>query len=114
MDTRRNDKAAGITFYMWERQGRETRGEAAYNARKLHLDGRVSLTLATNQYKYGDELIAQVYSKEKGRVLDRQADGYGRIQVYLGTADLETAEMLIQIANQIKELHAHRADSADH
>jgi hypothetical protein len=102
IDTRKNDMAHGITFYMWEREVKDGRGEAAYNSKKLHLDGIVSLTLALNQHKYGDELIAQIFTKNNGVVKERRADGYNRIQVYLGIADENTATMLEEIAKQIR------------
>lgn len=100
-DTRRDDMAHGITFDMWERRMAETRGEAAYGASKFHLDGKVSLTLARNQHKYGDELIAQVYGPA-GRFSLRRASNYSRVQVYLGKADEETAAALEQIAQSIR------------
>jgi hypothetical protein len=102
VDTRKNDMAHGITFHMWERSIQNGRGEAAYKNRKLHLDGLVSLTLANNQWRYGDELIAQVFSKEIGIVRERRADDYNRIQVYLGKADIQTAEMLEDMARVIR------------
>jgi hypothetical protein len=104
-DTRKDDMAHGITFHMWEREAKDCRGESAYKSRKLHLDGLVSLTIAQGQHKYGDELIAQVFSKDDGIVRDRRADGYNRIQVYLGQADLYTAQMLEDIAKQIREIY---------
>lgn len=110
-DTRQGDMAHGITFHMWEREAENCRGESAYNTRKLHLDGQVSLTLAQNQHKYGDELIAQVYSKDPGIVRDRRASGYNRIQVYLGQADLHTAQMLEDIAKQIREIHVQKQET---
>jgi hypothetical protein len=103
-DTRSNDMAHGITFYMWEREAKDCRGESAHENQKLHLDGMVSLTLAQNQYKYGDELIAQVFSKDSGIVRERRANGYNRIQVYLGQANLETAEMLEAVAKTIRNI----------
>ena len=102
VDIRKNDMAHGITFKMWERDIENGRGESTYKNRKLHLDGTVSLTLAINQWKYGDELIAQVFSKENGLVKERRADGYHRIQVYLGKADIHTATMLEEIASNIR------------
>ena len=98
--------AHGITFKMWERDIKNGRGESAYNNKKLHLDGTVSLTLAINQWKYGDELIAQVFSKDQGLVKERRSDGYNRIQVYLGKADISTAEMLEEIAINIRNQSA--------
>ena len=110
-DTRQGDMAHGITFYMWERQAKDCRGESAYNTRKLHLDGQVSLTIAQGQHKYGDELIAQVFSKEPGIVRERRASGYNRIQVYLGKADFHTAQMLEDIAKQIREIHVQKQET---
>lgn len=104
IDRRQNDMAHGITFFMWEREIENGRGEAAHEDKKLHLDGLVSLTIAENQWKYGDELIAQVFSKEPGLVKVRRANGYNRIQVYLGRADIDTAEMLEEIAAKIREI----------
>ena len=95
--------AHGITFHMWERSMENCRGEVAYKDRKMHLDGRVSLTLALNQHKYGDELIAQVYGKD-AKVRERRASGYNRIQVYLGVIDEGTAEMLEQMAKTIRNI----------
>ena len=104
-DTRRGDMAHGITFDMWEREMKNCRGEAAYEDKKFHLDGKVSLTLAQNQYKYGDELIAQVYGNA-GIFRERRASNYCRVQVYLGKADLETAKALEDIAKAIREKEA--------
>ena len=101
-DTRHGDMAHGITFKMWERQMKDCRGEATYSDKKMHLDGKVSLTLAQDQYKYGDELIAQVYGAN-ARILDRRASKWQRIQIYLGEADLETAQALEDIAKAIRE-----------
>jgi hypothetical protein len=99
--------AHGILFHMWERSGGNIRGEAAHNGRKLHLDGRCAMTLAVGQYKYGDELIAQIYGPANlARVAARRADNYSRIQVYLGPADLQTATILEDIARSIRELNA--------
>lgn len=102
-DTRQNDMAHGITFHMWERSMENCRGEVAYKTKKLHLDGRVSLTIAQNQHKYGDELIAQVYGTAV-EVKERRADKYNRIQIYLGQADEHTAEALEQIARTIRHM----------
>jgi len=103
-DKRKNDMAHGITFHMWERKTEHSRGEAAYKGKKLHLDGWVSITIAENQWKYGDEIIMQVFTKEDGKVLPRRADGYNRIQIYLGEADLNTAETFEWIAAQIRKI----------
>lgn len=108
-DTRSGDMAHGITFKMWERQMQNCRGEATCSDKKIHLDGKVALTLAQNQYKYGDELIAQVFGTN-ARVLERRASKWQRIQVYLGEANLETAEALEQIAKSIRQRHQEQAE----
>lgn len=86
---------------MHERQTGATRGEAAVNGRKMHVDGKVSMTLALDQKKYGDELIAQVYAKEF-RVENRKDDSWVRVQVFLGPADLDAATMLERLARDIR------------
>lgn len=106
-DTRRGDMAHGITFHMWERSMENCRGEVAYKTKKLHLDGRVSLTIAEGQHKYGDELIAQVYGTAV-EIKERRADRYNRVQIYLGQADEQTAEALEQIARTIRSLLAQK------
>ena len=101
-DKRKNDKAHGITFHMWERDGEQVRGEWSGQGTKALVDGRCSLTIATDQYKYGNELIAQIYTKNMPIVSERQADNYTRVQIYLGKADLETAEALEEMAQLIR------------
>lgn len=105
-DTRQGDKAHGITFHMWERAGDQVRGEWSGQGVKSLVDGRCSLTLATNQYRYGHELIAQIYTRNDPIVTCRQADGWTRIQAYMGYPDLGTANTLDQIAHQIRRLNA--------
>lgn len=102
---RRNDggKAHGITFIMQERNAGNVRAEVALTHRKLHANGTAALTLALGQWKYGDELIAQLFTRETPKIMDRQADGWIRVQIYLGTADLDTAAMLERIAADIRE-----------
>jgi len=102
IDKRENDMAHGITFVMHERRGGQVRAEVAAGPRKLHADGVASLTLALDQYKYGDELIAQLFTKDVHRVEDRRADGWTRVQIFLGTADEQTAAMLDLLARQIR------------
>jgi len=104
----KQNMADGITFYMWERFMENCRGETAYRDRKMHLDGKVSLTIAQGQTKYGDELIAQVYGSE-AKILERRASGYNRIQVFLGTIDESTAKMLEQAALTIRNILEQRA-----
>lgn len=102
VDTRSGDMAHGITFVMHELLTENTRGEAARGSKKLHVSGFASLTLALNQHKYGDELIAQVFSQGEGFVTDRRADGWTRVQVFLGPADIGAAEMLEAVAKEIR------------
>lgn len=100
-DLRQGDMAHGITFVMYEGDT-AGRGEAAIGSRKVHLDGRASLTLALNQTRYGDELIAQVFTAAEPRVADRRAAGWNRLQIFLGPADLEAATMLERLAADIR------------
>jgi hypothetical protein len=101
--------AAGITFVMFERTWNNVRGEVASGAKKMHLDGVASLTLALDQHKYGDEFIAQLYTTTPAREMERRADGWSRCQVYFGPADLETAQVLEDIAGEIRARVAQRA-----
>jgi len=103
IDTRANDMAHGITFHMWERTMENCRGEAAFDTKKLHLEGKVSLTLAENQHKYGNELIAQIFGTGV-EIKDRRDPKYNRIQVYLGQFDEKTAVMLEDMAKTIREI----------
>lgn len=105
-DTRRGDMAHGITFVMYERHTENTRGEAAINARKVHVSAKASLTLALGQHKYGDEIIAQIYTKNPADVVlrDRRADGYARVQVYLGPVDAELLKMLEQLTAEVRRI----------
>jgi len=95
----------GMTYVMFERQGRNVRAEVAEGRRKLHADGTASITLALDQWKYGDELIAQLYTRQPTREKERlpRENGWTRIQVFLGPADLETAATLERIAARIRE-----------
>jgi hypothetical protein len=87
---------------MEERAGGQVRAEVAVGERKLHADGVASLTLALDQHRYGDELIAQLFTRSPHRTADRRADGWTRVQVYLGSADADTAEMLERLAWRIR------------
>ena len=72
----------GIDFIMYQSQ-EETRGEATKDNTKYHLTGTPSLTQALNQYKYGDEVIIQVYNKIGSTIArERVADNYERFQVF--------------------------------
>lgn len=103
-DKRSGDMAHGITFVMYERQTTETRAEVAdMHGTKWHLDGPTSLTLALDQRKYGDELIAQVWTKGDFVGHLRKSDEYTRVQIFLGPADLDTAETLEGIAEEIRK-----------
>lgn len=103
VDRREGDMAHGITFVMLERQGPTTRGEVTVGQQKIHLDGTCSLTLALNQTKYGDELIAQMYSEGEPRILERRSARWQRVQIYLGPADLGTAAVLERLAQVIRK-----------
>lgn len=94
--------AHGILFVMQERRGANIRAEVAAGPRKLHADGTASLTLAFDQWKHGDELIAQLFTQEPHRTAERRADGWTRVQIYLGPADEETAAVLEAIAADIR------------
>lgn len=72
----------GIRFKMFE--SKNARGEFSNPGWKYHLDGKFSITVARNQYKYGDELILQVYSPPEKKIKKRQrvrAD-YNRVQIF--------------------------------
>ena len=99
-DKRSGDKAHGITFVMAESS--RARGEVAVGARKLHADGVGSLTLAFDQYRYGDELIAQLYTQEAHRVLAREADGWMRLQIFLGRVDASMLAALEHLVVQVR------------
>lgn len=105
VDKREGDMAHGITFHMAETTGENVRGEFAVQGKKFHLDGIASLTIAEGQHKYGNELIAQLYTRELPTVRGRQADGYTRVQVYLGPADEQTATALEWVAQTIRNLN---------
>lgn len=101
-DKRSGDMAHGITFIMHEREGKGIRSEVTVNDKKIHTDGRVSITLALDQHKYGDELIFQMFSRSEPRILERRADGWNRVQIYAGIIDEDTADSLIAIATEIR------------
>ena len=106
VDKRQNDMAHGITFFMLEREIPEdgrAGGECSVKDRKVMLRGKVSMTLAFGQEKYGDELIAQVYTDDRPRVEPRRSSEWSRVQVYLGPADLETATALEILARRIRD-----------
>lgn len=101
VDKRSGDMAHGITFVMHERSAPNVRAEVAIDDRKAHVDGIGALTLAFDQHKYGNELIAQIYTRNPVRLLERRADGWTRVQIYLGHADEDTAAELVAIASEI-------------
>lgn len=72
----------GIRFKMYQGNA-NSRAEAAIKSGKLHLVGQPSLTQALDQYKYGDEIIIQVYN-ESGSTTQRSRvnKNYDRIQVF--------------------------------
>ncbi len=63
--------------------------EYAVGLDKWHLSGKLSITIAKNQYKFGDELIIQVYSKDKAVRKDRVNSNYNRIQVFMKIPEFE-------------------------
>ena len=103
VDQRVAGPSHGITFIMHERWGDNIRAEAAISTHKLHALGCSSLTLAWDQYKFGNELIAQLYTNGPIQTLPRQANGWTRVQIFLGQADLHTAETLEAIAAEIRQ-----------
>lgn len=105
-DTRTGDMAHGITFHMNETSGHNVRGEFSAGPYKFLIDGTASLTIAEGQHKYGDELIAQLYTRGTPDLKPRRADGYTRVQVYLGPANEATAQMLENMANTIRQIGA--------
>jgi hypothetical protein len=100
VDTRKGDTAGGVTFTMLERP--RGRAEVAVKDRKLMVDGVASLTIQRGSYRYGDELQAQLYTREPHRVEGRKSDGWSRIVVYLGPLDLALAEGLEELAQNIR------------
>ena len=72
----------GIKFTMFECM--EARGESADLDGKKHLDGKGSITLALNQYKYGDEVIFQVYADPGSMIKKKRVNSnYDRIQIFI-------------------------------
>lgn len=72
----------GIDFTMYVTD-QIYRGEAVLGNKKLHLTGIPSLTKAIGQYKYGDEVIVQIYNKS-GSVIEKERlnENYDRIQIF--------------------------------
>lgn len=104
VDKRSGDMAHGITFVMEERAANNVRAEVAIGTRKLHVPGCAALTLALGQHRYGDELIAQMFTNERVEFLARRENnGWSRVQIYMGPADIGTAEMLERVAAEIRE-----------
>jgi hypothetical protein len=92
----------GITFTMYECRDAETRnGEVALdNCKHVLRKQTLSVTVADNQYKYGDEIIVQAYAP-KGSMLsqpmDRVKDTYNRIQVFFPKAEfLEICRKILE------------------
>jgi hypothetical protein len=101
-DNVRHGAAHGIRFVMYERATEATGGEIADGPYKKNVKGKVSMTLACNQWMYGDELIAQIFCRDAFSSTSRVSNGWSRVQVYLGKADLETADMLETLAGEIR------------
>lgn len=87
----------GITFTMYETElGRNA--EAALQGGKYLLNGKQSVTIADGQYKYGDEVIIQVYNVPGSLVLkERVAETYDRIQIFFKKVDfLELCKQILE------------------
>ncbi len=108
-----NGYAAGITFHHWEIPTYANgRSEYAVGSDKAFLDGVPSLTIALDQYKYGDELLVNVYTDELPRVVERNPSPWNRLQVYLGPADdVRVAEMLEDVARLIRQRASERGNA---
>ena len=76
----------GIKFTMYECG--VSRGECAGQIGKFHLDGKSSVTCADGQYKYGDEVIIQIFA-QAGTMTKRERvnDNYDRVQVFFKKKD---------------------------
>lgn len=72
----------GINFTMFESTFKDGHAEAAMKIGKCVTKGLPSITKAYNQYKYGDEIIAQCYSSEDIVLRERVNENYNRIQVF--------------------------------
>jgi len=72
----------GIDFTMYQAEA-PTNGEAALRGKRHILRGTPSITKAIGQYKYGDEVIVQVFN-EPGSVITKKrvAENYDRIQIF--------------------------------
>lgn len=105
--------AAGITFHHWEIPTYANgRSEYAVGSDKSFLDGVPSLTVALDQYKYGDELLVNVYTGAEPRVVERNPSPWNRLQVYLGPADdVRVAEMLEDVARLIRQRASERGSA---
>ena len=96
----------GITYRNYEFHGYEN-GRAAYECgdTSIKIDAVPSLVIAEGQYKYGAELLANVYLDDAAlqRIEPRNNSRYVRLQVWIAPADnIETAEALEHMATQIR------------
>ena len=104
----------GINFTMY--QGiNDSRAEAATQLGKFHLTGKPSITEALNQYKYGDEVIIQIYNTP-GSVIKktRVNEKWDRLQVFFKRdvfieickqflKDISSSE-IVEVKKELKEL----------
>lgn len=73
----------GIKFTMFEANEALGHGEVAVKGGKYTLQGTPSVTKAYNQYKFGDEIIVQVYgSLDSATRRERVTENYDRVQVF--------------------------------
>lgn len=96
----------GIEFSMYE-GSEKSRAEVATKNGKYHLEGRPSITQALHQYKYGDEVIIQVYN-QPGTIQKRERvnERYDRIQVFF------KRDVFIEICRQfLKDLGLLKSDT---
>ena len=80
------------------KDGHQRDSEASLQGGKLILKGIQSVTMAEGQYKYGDEVIIQVYN-QAGSVVkkDRVNENYDRIQIFF------TKSIFLDICKMILE-----------
>lgn len=87
----------GIEFTMYQAV-EDRRAESATLEHKIHLVGKPSITQALNQYKYGDEIIIQVYNKPGTATKhERVNSNYDRIQIFF------KRDVFIEICKQFLE-----------
>lgn len=90
------------------RAGRSGVEIAQRGGTKKYAPSKVSVTLATEQDLYQDEVIVQALNVDVAGMEEgaRASDTHGRVQIYLGPADAETAQMLEFVAQRIRKMKA--------